>query len=278
MKTETISFKSLEDDLCFKYVFSHVIVLKDLLDSFLQFLKCMERFYFTKIIPESYIMPNNKVLKAYYGDIVATLDNQSIISLEMYKGLFDKNAYNKSFSYMNRLFDENVAKEKNYKDAKMVISLNLIKGNFRRINNELVNKYHFCNSKSGKVIDNGNTILYLVRLDKVKNIQYTKNEERFITWLRVINAKTLEEMEQLVKGDKIMEETMKFVAEWNARSSKNGIERYIEEREEEAAEKTRNKERLEIATTMLNDDIDIPTIIKYTGLSIKEIEKLQKNI
>ncbi len=93
-----------------------------------------------------------------------------------------------------------------------------------------------------------------------------------------------------MKESETLKKTMKFVAEWNARSSKNGIERYIEEREEEAAEKaaekaaivtekeTRNKERLEIATTMLNDDIDIPTIIKYTGLTIKEIEKLQKNV
>ncbi len=177
LKTETESFISLDNDLCFKFVFGKEIVLRDLLDSFLKFLRCKERFYFTKIIPESYIMPNNKVLKAYYGDIVATLDNQSVISLEMYKSTFDKSDYNKSFSYMNRLFDKNVAKVKNYKNPKMVISLNLIKGNFRRINNDLVNKYHFCNSKNGKVVDNGNTIMYLIRLDKVHNIQYTKNEE-----------------------------------------------------------------------------------------------------
>ena len=45
-----------------------------------------------------------------------------------------------------------------------------------------------------------------------------------------------------------------------------------------AEEKGAKNEKIEIAKSMLNDNIDINTIIKYTKLSEKEIKELQNKL
>lgn len=234
------NFKPLTNDLCFKYVFSKKIILEDFINSFLDFIESKDKFEFSNIVPEKFIMPNNKEDSLYFGDIVAnTILDKSIISLEMYKNTFTKENYNKSYAYMCRLYDKNI-KNNNYKEAKKVFSINLIKGNFRKINSKLVNIYKFKNEVN-KQIDNGNTELILIRLDNIENIQYTKNEKKFIKWLRIINAKNYEELKKYSEGDEIMNEVNKFVSEWCRESNKNGFERYVAEKEAEAASKAETK-------------------------------------
>ena len=273
-------FKPVTGDLCFKYIFSKKHILEDFINSFLEYINIKEKFKFMDITPERIIMPNNKSYKIYYGDIIAILNNQNIISLEMYKDLFTKAKYNKSFAYMNRLFGQNIAKN-GYKKAAKVISINLIKGNFRRINKNLINIYNFKN-EDGERIDNGNTEMYLIRLDKLENIQYTGNKKRFITWLRIINSDNIKEIKKYSEGDEIMSDVEKFVSEWCRESGKGGFERYVKEREEEAAEKAEKKGKkagiLETAKNLLSLNIDLKDIKKATGLSEKELNKLKKEI
>ena len=44
---------------------------------------------------------------------------------------------------------------------------------------------------------------------------------------------------------------------------------------DEGYEAGKNDERIEIVRKMLDDDVDINTISKYSGLSIEEIQKLK---
>lgn len=99
------------------------------------------------------------------------------------------------------------------KIPKKIYSINLIKNNFRKINLKLVIIYNFRN-EDNKQIDKGNIEMYLIRFDKVKEIEYSLNEKRFIIWLRIINAESLEEIQKYSKGDEIMSEADKFIAEW----------------------------------------------------------------
>ena len=270
-------FKPLTNDLCFKYVFSKRIILEDFINSFLEFINSKERFKFTSIIPEKFIMPNNKKYSLYFGDIVAnTLIDEITISLEMYKNNFTKENYNKSYAYMCRLFDKSIINN-NYNNAKKIYSINLIKGNFRKINNELVNIYNFKNEK-GQKIDKGNTEMFLIRFDKVKNIPYNKHEKRFITWLRIINSESYEEIRKYSEGDEIMSESDKFIAQWCRESNKNGFERYVKEREVEAAEKAEKQGILKTAKNLISLNIDLKDIKKATGLTEKELNKLKKSL
>lgn len=278
------SFKGLNYDLCFKYVFSHNYILKDFIDSFLRYLSLNVSFYFTNIEAQKYIIPHNKTYLGYFGDIVATLDDGTIISLELYKSTFTKSDYNKSFAYMCRLFDKNVIDSKEYKVRK-IISLNLMNGNYKRINKEIVNKYLYSNQKNHQNIDEENTVMYLVRLDLASNFPYTK-DERFINWLKLINATNIKEMEEIGKGDEIMEEAIEFVKKWNNKTPEENLENYIDEAKkmartkgiEQGLEQGSNKATVKIAKNMLSMDISINDIKKATGLTIKEINKLKKDL
>ena len=167
---------------------------------------------------------------------------------------------------------------KHYENIKKVIGISFINGNFRKQNEKIINEYDFRQRITNKVIDNGILELYLVRLDLVEKSRYNVYEERFIRWLRIIKAENILELESLVKGDEIMEETLRFVKEWREESAKNGFQRYIEdlkfeaeERGEERGELKRNKE---IAKKMLNHNYNMEEIQDITGLSVRQIEKL----
>lgn len=279
-------FDTLTNDLCFKYVFSKKDILKDFINSFFKYLNLDEEFYFTEIIPQKYIMPNKKKHLGYYGDLNAILSNNTVISLEMYSNKnFSKMHYNKSYAYMCRLFDNNIENTKTY-NCKKIISLNLMNGNYRRSNPKLVNKHRLVNLFNGRYSDDGNTTLYLVRLDKLKDIQYTLNEERFITWLRLINAKSLEELETIGRNDKIMEESIEFIKRWNRESAKNGLENMIKFKQAEAyveALEVGHKDgaldkSIEIANNMLNDGYSVKDVARMTKLSIKDINALKSNL
>ena len=169
---EEEKMKYLNDDLVFKNVFSKEEILQDLINSYFKYIKEEREFKLTKITPEEYIMPNNKKVKGYYGDIVGILDNGDIISLEMYKNKFSKREYKKSFSYLCRLVSNELeVGDKKYEEIHRVIGISFMKGDFRRINKEIVNKYKFEKTGTRLVIDEGDIELNLIRIDKVEASQ-----------------------------------------------------------------------------------------------------------
>ena len=194
-----MKFKTLRDDLTFKYVFSHDYLLQDLINSFLEYIGLNYKTSLTNIKVEDYMLPNKEKVKGFFGDIVVTLDNGCIVSLEMYKNNFSKREYKKSLTYLNKLsFEQIKPGEKNYEKIKKVIGISFMQGNFRRINNQVVNSYSFREEITEKVIDEGDLELYLVRYDLVSK-EKSKKEKRFIKWLRMINAKSIEELEKIGK-------------------------------------------------------------------------------
>ena len=290
----------LQEDTTFKSVFAHPKILEYLINSFLEYLGLDLTFLSTSIEVDSFMLPHNKEIKGFKGDIKANLDNGDLINIEMYQGSFTKEMFNKSYAYMCRLFSSQI-KRKNqaktitkYKDMKRVISLNFINGNYKMANKELVNCYLMKNDITNKVIDEGNLIMYLIRVDKVKEIVYNEDEKKFITILRIMGAKSLEEMEQYEKGDKVMKEIIEYVKEWNEELDKDrgntlkewieetiqdGIEEGIEkELKKELAKKTKKeieKNTLNIAKKMLVRNVAIEEIADITGLSKKQVLALK---
>ena len=195
-----MKYKTLKDDLTFKYVFSQEYLLQDLINSFLEYVGLNYKTSLMNIKVQDYMLPNKEKVKGFFGDIVVTLDNGYIISLEMYKGNFSKREYKKSLTYLNKLmFEQMKPGEKDYEKIKKVIGISFMQGNFRRINSNIVNSYSFREEITEKVIDEGDLELYLVRYDLIPK---TKNKEkRFIRWLRMINAKSIEELESIGRGD-----------------------------------------------------------------------------
>lgn len=118
----------------------------------------------------------------------------------------------------------------------------------------------------------------------LKNMQYTEYEDKFIKWLRLINASSIEEMIEIGGDDIIMEEAIEFVKRWNRESAKDGLDNIIKFKQAEAyveALEVGHKDgsldaKIEIAINMLNAGYKIKDISKITKLSIKDIKSLKK--
>ena len=269
-------FDYLTDDLAFKQVFMHKEILEDLITAFFEYVgKDNNSKIITELIPNVYLSGDNKKYRSYYGDLTATKED-GIISIEMYKDTFDKDSYNKSLGYLCRLYSR---QEKRIQPSryKKVISINFIKGNYKRINNEIVNGYSLKGVISNEEI-NDNILMYLVRYDLIEKVPYQKEEERFIRYIRIIGSKSVKEMKKYAKGDKIMEETIKWLKEWNIESDRINYQRRLEEAEEKGEERGSAKRNIDIAKKLILQNASKEYILELTEIDEKEYERLIKKV
>lgn len=121
--------------------------------------------------------------------------------------------------------------------------------------------------------------MVLIRLDQIANEEYTLDKSRFIRWLKLINATSMKELEKIGKGDKIMEESIEYLKRYTGSELDHGFWDIVAEHEinaEERGEKRGKKQGiLEIAKNMLLGGVKEKDIIKYTGLSKKQIENIK---
>ena len=264
----------LIDDLTFKYIFTKEIILIDFINSFLEYINSPKRVVYVKLEPQE-ILPHNKKLKLYIGDIICTLDDGTIVNIEMYSHNFTMHDYNKSFSYICRIYANQMKSGKiNYEENKKVISIVFMNNNFQRINDKIVNSYNFAQKISHKLISEGQLEMYLIRLDKEDENEYTLGNKRFNKWLEILRAKSIEEMKKIGKGEKIMDQVIKYVNELCEESQKKGLKGYIEEKENDARAHGIEQGIAITAKAMLKNKINIETIIKCTGLTKEEILSL----
>ena len=112
---------------------------------------------------------------------------------------------------------------------------------------------------------------------------YNKLESRFLKWLKFIKAGSVEEMKKIAKGDENMERALAFMERFVNDEEVRGIYDKINDVERDAKERGiaegliqgKTAGIIETAKNMLADNLDIDTIIKYTGLTKKEIEALK---
>ena len=288
MQLKTEIFYPLTDDLCFKHIFSKEEVLEDFLNSFFEFMNLEKVTLKVKANTQYEMIGKSRNKKVFYGDILIFTNSNKIFSLEIYQK-FQKEEFNKSVSYITRIFSGQLERGKKYLDAKKVIGLNFINENYHD-NNELVNDYGFINKVSLRSLEDECLEMYLIRLDLVKKKVYNDTEERFIKWLRFIGAKDVLEMSKIAEGDEVMEQTLKFMEDFlndeeirDVYDKINDVERYAKEEGHatghaeglaQGLAKGEHQEKIKTAKKMLQDGLNINNISKYTGLSLSEIKAL----
>ena len=137
---ETKEFVWLTNDLVFKHVFSHKEITLDFLNSYLEFVNAEVRVTDILITPQRYVQNDHIKLHDYYLDICVVLSNGEIINLEMYNN-FGITECKKSLTYASMLYSHQLKKQETYDNAKKVISLNIMSGNYDGMNDKLINKY-----------------------------------------------------------------------------------------------------------------------------------------
>lgn len=283
MITEEKTFKGIISDRIFKVFFKCPYVLEDFLNSYFSFFNINQKVKFSNINYQALMTAPNIKKKDFYSDCIATLDNEELIIVEAYTS-FHTREFKKSTNYLSRLYTSQMNfKDNNYLKCKKCTCINLITNNYRNNNyliNRIIPKYDITN----QIINDGETEMVLIRVDLVENIEYINSNERFIKWLKIINAKGFKEMKELAGGNKIMDSSIEYL-KWYHENLDNGFEDILEEIIYEAqqnarkeAKKEARKEakntKLDIAKNMLKDNLSIEAIKKFTGLSEKQIKRL----
>lgn len=277
---ETQEFIWLNNDLVFKYVFSKKEIIKDFFNSYLKYIKSDLSITSIKVAKQKYIQNNNIKLHDYYLDILLVLSNQEIVDIEMYNN-FGKTECKKSLVYASHLYSRQLRKNENYKNVRKVTSFNIMNGNYNLNNNDIINKYELVNVINHEKILKESIEMLLIRLDILDKISYSKYEERFIRWCRLVHAKSKEEAIEIAKGDEIMERTIEYVEDYindpEVISLFHNDSWKIESAELRGEERGEEKGIIKTAKNMLLKKYSPKEISEVTNLSISEINKLKVN-
>ena len=279
-------FKPLYNDIVFNYIFSKEEFILDFINTFFN-----KRYQLKNLkLKSEDVLPKTEYNdKSIRGDIVVEFNNV-IYNLEAYKNFKNSNV-EKSKQYASRLYGTQIKRGKKYKPKK-VIQLNICKEcNVK----DIINKYGLLNYKNGKYdVLRDDYLIFILCLENY-NVGIS---DRLSKYLKLFNAKSIEEMKKIAKGDEVFmsitqcledflndEETKELFDRelWKAREHeeigeergiKIGKERGIKIGEKRGEERSLNK----VAKNLLNEKVDFNIICKTTGLTEQEVLKLQKTL
>ena len=277
MQTKEKEFISLSHDLLFKEIMTHPQNRKALID----FLSCFTDFKKEELLNSKLEVVYESILtktrlddKALRGDVLIKFKNYQI-NLEMYQK-FNTNSFNKTVSYVMRIFSTQLDRGQNYDLLESVISINLIDNVKMDFNKKLENIYGIINTediKDQKLSDK--FIIKFYNLDTARKLPYNE-EERSTRWLKFIGAKSLEERKEVAEGDEILmalnETIYEYINDAKTKEIFQNWQDYIYEQQ------AREEERNSIVQAMLKNNVSPKEISKYTNLSISEIEKLKNDL
>lgn len=280
MIEEETNFSTLiTNDLIFKYVFSKPNIFKDFINSVIKALNLKEEISTIEAIPQKFIQSENINLHDYYLDLVGILSDGTMIDLEMYTS-FGKEQYQKSYTYASAMYQNQQKKNKSYTNNKSVLCINLMNGNYKRLNKDFINLYELHNTNTFKRWNEEQIKMILIRLDKVNELEYAKGELRIIRWCKLMNTKSWRDAEDVAKGDEVMTEVIESVRDFlsNPRyqKMKNDLEWKVRTEANLAHSEGILEDKIDCAKKMLKNNYSIKEINEITNLSEKEILNLTK--
>ena len=190
--------------------------------------------------------------------------------------------------YWSANYSKLLKKGEEYEDLTPVISINLLNFNLNKVNKNVHSCYMIYDTKNTRLL----TDHLQIHIIELKKFKFKDNDLKkdLNYWLGFFTTKDMEEyMSEIVKEKPIMEEAHKrynnFIRSRLMMSEYEKKEIYQYDKQITLEEKRREgkaegiKEGIEkrnytIAKSMKKENIDIETIKRITGLTIKEIEKL----
>lgn len=226
---------------------------------------------------------NNKQDKTYKSDIIVHIE-KTYLNIEMnneyYKGVLNKNT-----SYLNKIRGDSYNKGDNYLDIERVIQINI--DNYTKYNgNKLLYEFSMREKETGEIEQN-NLISYHIDLAYLNDKCYTIDEIKKMSELEKMSLIFLEKQEELnmIRGEKGMEEAInelellsndeKIIGLYDAEAVERKImNTRLLDAENRGMKQGKKETSIEIAKSLLQENIDINIISKSTGLTLEEISKL----
>ncbi len=155
------------------------------------------------------------------------------------------------------------------------VQINFVKNNLMPNTGKVTYDYIVINKNNLQAIDPDIIRLFIVDLDQEINQDY--NNDELMRWIKLIGAETDEEMQEIVKGNAMMEEVYEKMKEFSQEEWVNDYfnkERLV--KSEHNSELREQKEKM--IENMLKDNISLENISKYTNMPLNAIKDIKKKI
>lgn len=230
-------------------------------------------------MPVEKIKERRKIL-----DLVVYTEKE-VINVEV-NNAYKKDLYIRNFLYFCKLISSNLEKSKDYTKLGKHIQLNLTWNLQKYIPFDIREKkkleFYVKDEETGLKVFEDKFKIVNINMDYYVELWYSKNVENENPFLLLLAAPTIEEMDEIARGDRLMEKIAKEVKKLNFDPKiteeiafENEHEIWANTMHSRGYEQGSKQEKIGIARNMLKDDIPIDTIIKYTGLKKEEIESLK---
>ncbi len=213
--------------------------------------------------------------KAKVSDCIIKL-NDELVHLELETGLETKV---KNLSNFFNIYSQNATRGDKYDTKTKFITLWLQFGEGKK--DYLIDEYRIKNEKEESLIDK--IIFKKINVDKIKSFWYSKDEINIEKYKYIIMLDLeREELKKLGSRDEIVAKFNKEITELNdspqfiALMSREEEQRKLANTREALAFENGTKQKsIEIPKSMLQDNESVEKIMKYTHLSINEINALK---
>ena len=209
-------------------------------------------------------------------DIRAKVNNLVDINIEM-QLVDEKNIEKRIIFYLSKMYTQNLKKSHNYAELNKCISILFIDFELEKLKEipKYLTKWNIREETYGKIILTDVLELYIINLSKVE--KYSENK-LLDTWVKFISNSEDLNMENADESIKKAKEVLDEISEDEHEQYLAHLrEKYIFEIqgiEEAGFDKGSKSKQIEIAKKMKEDNVDIKAIMKYTGLTKEEIEKI----
>lgn len=278
MIEEKNKMEVLNNDIIFKNIFNVKETIKRLLEETLE-LKVKEVYLANTEMPVEKIKERRKIL-----DLVVYTEKE-VINVEV-NNAYKKDLYIRNFLYFCKLISSNLEKSKDYTKLGKHIQLNLTWNMQKYIPFDIREKkkleFYVKDEETGLKVFEDKFKIVNINMDYYVELWYSKKVEKESPFLLLLAAPTIEEMDEIARGDRLMEKIAKEVKKLNFDPKiteeiafENEHEIWANTMHSRGYEQGSKQEKIGIARNMLKDNMPIDTIIKYTGLKKEEIESLQ---
>lgn len=278
MIEEKNKMEVLNNDIIFKNIFNVKETIKRLLEETLE-LKVKEVYLANTEMPVEKINERRKIL-----DLVVYTEKE-VINVEV-NNAYKKDLYIRNFLYFCKLISSNLEKSKDYTKLGKHIQLNLTWNMQKYIPFDIREKkkleFYVKDEETGLKVFEDKFKIVNINMDYYVELWYSKNVENENPFLLLLAAPTIEEMDEIARGDRLMEKIAKEVKKLNFDPKiteeiafENEQEIWANTMHSRGYEQGSKQEKIGIAQNMLKDNMPIDTIIKYTGLKKEEIESLK---
>ena len=272
----------LLNDKVFKFVLSNLLLQDALLKSIAVFIDNEKISHdIENIDAQGLLMAPFYVTKDYYGDVLTTLKNNTIVSMEAYN-LFGYEEFVKSLCYVCRIFGNQLKVNEKYSKASDVVGITLFRKKTDFIMDNVMEEYKL-SEQIYKLKVNNNITLYLIDLDKAAKFTYNKSEI-FYEFANIMKKEWLSDMEEYTKDkeDEMLEKTVAYVREFLGDPKNHDLLNHFESEVRNAKYEGRTEgraeghaeEKLNFSKSLIDAGVDKNIVPKCANLNVGELDKL----